>query len=687
MRVPLEWLKEFVEIRVKPERLAHLLTMGGIEVESVESLGRETIMELGITPNRGDCLSIAGVAREVAAVTGARLKPRKFAAPRGEGRMADRVKVSVKSRSRCIRYTARAIEGVKVGPSPSWMAARLAACGIRSINNVVDASNYVMLETGHPLHVFDMARIRGSRIEVSLVESARQFTTLDGVVRTLEKGDLAICDGEGPVAVAGIMGGGDSEVSQSTTSVLLESACFEGKGIRRTSRRLGLASESSRRFERGVDPNSVLAALNRLTELIVDTAEGTPAADCVDIYPAKIAPARLALTEDAVERMLGENIPAASIAKILTRLGLDAKRGAKGRISVSVPTFRPDISRPVDLIEEVARIYGYDRLEGKTPLVCMSPIVRPRFMDQEQAICEALAGAGMSEVVLYGFVDDRAQAPFAGLGPAAVKIANPLSQDQGVMCTSLLPGLMDAARLNVNRQRTDLKLFAFQHIYHRPAGAGPSDEPRSVAGLLLGRRDPSSWERSREQLDFYDAKGVVDAVLDSLGLVQISVYQRGEPPAFLHPGRFAHVLCGNTRVGVVGQLHPDVAVKWGLEHEVFVFELHFDLIAEKAQAVVPRFSELSRFPFVQRDIAIVVDERIPLVEVEKTIQESGVELLDGVNIFDIYRGKGLAEGRKSIAISLRFSREDRTLTDDEVVAAQQKIVSELSRTLKAELRE
>lgn len=295
MRVPLEWLKEFVEIRVKPERLAHLLTMGGIEVESIECLGRETVFELGITPNRGDCLSMIGIAREVAAVTGSKLKLPARKGPRGEGKIASRVKVSIKNKAHCPRYTARLIEGVSIGPSPAWMAARLAACGIRSINNVVDATNYVMLEMGHPLHAFDFNRIRGGRIEVKLAEEGAQFATLDGMMRRLEKDDLMICDADGPVAIAGIMGGSHSEVSQSTTSVLLESACFTGTGIRHTSRRLALSSESSRRFERGVDPNNVHAALNRVTELIIESAGGTPSADWADVYPAKIAPKRISL--------------------------------------------------------------------------------------------------------------------------------------------------------------------------------------------------------------------------------------------------------------------------------------------------------------------------------------------------------------------------------------------------------
>lgn len=687
MKLPLSWLKDFVDIKVPPEKLASMLTMSGIEVEAMERSANDTIFELGITPNRGDCLSVIGIAREIAAITNARLKSPKVNSPRGEGKISGQVKVSVKTGARCLRYSARIINGVSIKPSPKWMVDRLSACGIRSINNVVDATNYVMLETGHPLHAFDLSRIRDNRIEVRLAGKAGNFTTLDGVARELSKDDLMICDGQGPVAIAGVMGGSNSEVSPATTSVLLESACFEGAGVRRTSRRLGLASESSRRFERGVDPNNVVSVLHRLTALIVETSGGTPTADWADVYASKVAPKRILITEQEVKRILGEDIKASVIAKLLARIGLSIGKIAGGKISVSVPTFRPDLTRPIDLIEEVARIYGYDRLKGNMPCVRMAPIVRPRFVDDEHKVRAALIGAGVSEVVLYGFVKEDSLAPFAGNGSMPIKITNPISQDQGVMCTTLLPGILDVARLNIARQRTDLKLFSLQHVYHRPAGVGSADEPLALAGLLSGLRNPSAWEDSREKIGFYDAKGIIESVLDSLGLLDTTIFQRGEEPSFLHPGRFAYVLCSNVRVGFVGQLHPDVASKWGIDQEIFIFELDFDLIAGKAHAIFPRFRELSRFPFVQRDIAIVVEERIPLVEIEKTIQESGVTLLDSVNLFDVYRGKGLKPGHKSIALSLCFSRNDRTLTDDEVVAAQKQIVKELSKKLSAELRE
>ncbi len=686
MRVPLEWLKEFVKVRSKPEDLASRLTMSGLEVESIERLGKDAILDVAVTPNRADCLSIVGMAREVAAVTGLKFEAPSFKAPGGKGKISSRARVSVKSPSLCPRYCARVIEGVKVGPSPAWLAGRLAACGVRSVNNVVDATNYVMLETGQPLHAFDLSSIRGGRIVVRAAGEAARFTTLDGIDRMLEAEDLLICDGEGPVALAGVMGGQNSEVRDSTTSLLLESACFAPRGIRRTSRRLGLSSESSRRFERGVDPAGTLQALQKLAALIVKTAGGVPTADWIDAYPKRIGPRSLVLSESEVKRILGVTVKAPQVVGILSALGFSAARAAGGRIRIKVPTFRPDIERPIDVIEEVARLYGYDRIPETMPLVRVAPLSRPRFHREVELLRERLADAGLSEALLYGFTSEEKTAPFAELCSQPVKITNPLSSEHGVMCTTLLPGLLDAMKLNASRQRPGARLFALQKVFYRPMAMGPSDEPRRVAGVLSGERFPGAWERAKEQLDFYDAKGVVESALSCMGLSGQAIFQRGEAYRFLHPGSFAYVIVGGKRVGFVGQLHPEVAARWELKEKVFAFELSFEAMAEVAAAHSPRFTELSRFPFVERDLALVVEERVPAVEIERTIEGCAVDLIEGVRIFDVYRGTGLPAGHKSLGVSLRFSGGDRTLTDDEVEAAQVKILAALKMKLGAEQR-
>ncbi len=687
MRVPFSWLKEYVDVKLRPERVAARLTMSGLEVEAVEYLGRDAVFELGVTPNRSDCLSVVGVARETAAVTGSRFKGLKAKAPRGRGGIAKKLKVSVSNRKRCPRYSARAIEGVRIGPSPSWMAAKLAASGIRSINNIVDATNYVMLETGQPLHAFDMSQVRGARIIVKLARDGEEFTTLDGVRRKLSSDDLLICDADGPIALAGVMGGENSEVNDGTTSVILESAYFEPTGVRRTSKRLGLASESSRRFERGVDPCGVTDALARLTGLILETAGGEASADWIDVYPRKIEPLRVSVTVEEANRVLGTGLTAQQIVRHLKALGFGVTKPKGKSVSVRVPTFRPDITRPIDIIEEVARIHGYDKIAETMPDVGMEPIARPRFSEQEERVREALIDSGLSEAVIYGFISPDSLKVFGELGPAPVMVENPISQDQGVMCTTLLPGLMDALRLNMNRQRTDVRLFALQSVFHRPGAVGPSDEPLTLAGVMTGRRWPRSWDRSKEDLDFYDAKGVVENVLDFLGLSDQAIYQRGQAPSFLHPGKFAYVIYEGKRVGFVGELHPDAVARWGMGQDVFVFELHFELLAELSQSRERRYMEYSQFPFSTRDISIVIKDNIPLVEVEKVISDGASEILDDVVVFDVYQGKGIPGGHRSLGIALRFSREDRTLTDEEVTRAQQEILGRLSNRLGAELRE
>lgn len=686
MRVPYEWLNDFVDVRMKPEKLAGLLTMSGLEVESIERIGREAIFEINLTPNRADCLSIAGVAREVHAVSGAKLKSRKINHLKGAGTMADFVTVQVKDAKRCPRYSARVVRGVKIGPSPAWIVKRLAASGVRSINNVVDATNYVMFEMGQPLHAFDLTKIRDGKIIVRESMHKSSFVTLDGIEQNLISDDLLISDGKGPVALAGVMGGENSGVTDSTADLLLESAYFEPTGVRRTSKRLGLSSESSRRFERGIDPNGTLTALDRVTDIIIETAGGTPTSDFVDIYPKKISPRRIRLDEEDVFRLIGMHIKSAGMARILKALGFNSVKSAGGSIEALVPTFRPDIERPVDLIEEVARIKGYDKIPSTMPMIRMSPLVRPKFEKEETIVRDAMTMSGMSEAVLYGFTSAESLEPFAEMSAASVSVTNPLSLEQAVMRTALLPGLLDALKLNMNRQVKDCRLFALQRVFHRPMDIGPSEEPRHVAGIMAGRRYPDGWECSAEMLDFYDAKAVVESIISSLNIKMAAIFQRGEPNGFLHPGSFAYVIIAGKRMGFVGELHPDVAARRGIKESVFVFELDFEGLAELSKAEVSRFVEPSRFPFVERDISIIVEDRIPAVEVEKAIEDCGVALVSGVRIFDIYRGQGISAGKKSMALTVRFLRNNRTLTDLEVEAAYEKIVGMLKTKLGAELR-
>ncbi|MBT3181560.1 MAG: phenylalanine--tRNA ligase subunit beta [Deltaproteobacteria bacterium] len=686
MRVALEWIKEFVPIRQKAEKLADIMTMSGLEVEEMECVGDDIIFELGVTANRADCLSVKGVARDISALTNVSMKIKKSSTPKGKGKMDGFVKISVKHKSRCPRYAARVIDGIKIGPSPSWIVRRLADCGIRSINNVVDATNYVMLETGQPLHAFDTKFLKGDRVVVRKAADDGEFTTLDSVTRKLISEDLLICDNVGPVAMAGIMGGENSEVRDSTTRILLESAYFEPGGVRRTSKRLGLSSESSRRFERGVDPNGVVDALHRLTEVILSTAGGTPTADWVDIYPKKVNEKIITISAEETNRILGTNLKLEEISGIMKRLGFKVAKSQSRKLSVTVPTVRVDIVREIDLIEEVARIHGYGKIAETMPFVRVSSITKPRFSDQEDAVRESLVGSGLSEIALYGFTSEKNLEPFAEVGGTPIIVTNPLSSDQAVMRTMLIPGLLDVYQLNANRQSPDCRLFSIQSVFNRPRPIGPLIESKCVAGVMAGKKNPERWERASEEVDFYDIKGVVENIILSLNLRDEVIYQRGEAFRFLHPGRFAHVLCQGKRVGFIGQLHPDITAQWDIDNDVHVFELSFDDLAEVSMGELPRFTELSKFPYVDRDIALLLPDKVPAVEIERVIQDSREELVTDVKIFDVYKGKGVSSGQKSLAITIRFARNDRTLTDDEVNRAQQNLVDMLKTRLGAALR-
>lgn len=674
-----------MDIRIQPPELADLLTMGGLEVESVEKAGNDAIFELGVTPNRADCLSVIGVAREIAALTGKQLHIPKAKPLKGRGRMADFIRVAVKAAKGCPRYSARVVDCIRIGPSPSWMVERLAACDIRSINNVVDATNYVMLKTGQPFHAFDHRLLRGGKIIVSNAKKPFEFTTLDEEKRSVMTQDLLICDGLGAIALAGIMGGKNSEVTDATRTIVLESAYFEPIGIRRTGKRLGLMSESSRRFERGVDPNGTVNALNYLAGLICEIAGGTPTTDSIDVKSHVFPPLKIRLEAAEVKRILGIDIPLREMTSIVSRLGMTVVSQSGGAITLKVPTYRPDITRPIDVIEEVARIYGYHRIQETMPRAVIRPIVKPRFTSGEQRVRNALIGCGFSEAVMMGFGSRGDHESFSYLAPAPIEISNPISKEEDIMRTTLIPGLLKVFAVNVSRQRYDVRLFTLGHVFHRFA-AGNTEEPLYLAGLLAGKRNIRSWDGSREMTDFYDAKGAVEAILRSMNLENQALWQKADGHPFLHPGRAAHILVDNKRIGFVGQIHPNFEKCSEIDSACFVFEMDFGALAQLSLALRPQFSELSRFPFVERDLAVIVDEAITSAEILRVIQNSGVSLVSDVQIFDVYRGKGIGSGKKSMAYRIRYASSERTLTDDEVNAAHESIVKTLEKTLGAVLR-
>jgi phenylalanyl-tRNA synthetase beta chain len=628
----------------------------------------DEVIELEITPNRPDCLGLYGIARELHAATTAPLADDpcdEDAQPAGDDSAEDHASVEIADPDVCLRFTARVFEDVEVRASPLWLKQRLTAAGQRPITNVVDITNYVMLLTGQPVHAFDLDEVRGRRIVVRRAKPGETMTTLDGVERSLDPDMAMVCDAEGPSGIGGIMGGEISEVSDTTTRVLMEMATWVGPNILETSKRLGLRSEASARFEKQLHPDQAIAAQRLAARLMVDLCGARLVPGTIDVYPQPLPELRVPLRTARVHRLLGEQIPAQEAAAILGRLAFDVPSPAD-EMDVGVPGFRQaDVQREADLIEEVARIYGLDKLPTTLP-------ARERAVGRlthEQRLRrraeDALRDRGLFEVVAWSFTAPETIERLRLGDVPLLRLSNPLSEDQSVMRPLLLPGLLDAARRNAAYDRPDASYFESAHVYRV---SGPLDAPEGSPG----GRIPAAERHHTAALvpgDFFAAKGVLEALLETLR-VHFEI-EPGERP-FLHPGRAASVLAGDERkIGWIGELHPLVARAWDLPGGS-AFELDLDTVAEIAGARAG-YRPVSTFPAVVQDIAVVVDEDVPAADVESAVGGAGGELLERLRLFDVYRGEQVGEGRKSIALRLEFRAPDRTLTDDEVSALRAEI--------------
>jgi phenylalanyl-tRNA synthetase beta chain len=646
----------------------------------------DEVLDLAIAPNRPDCLSVYGIARELHALTSAPLAPDPTDEDVEASGAGELPQVDIDP-DICLRFTVRVFEDVKIGPSPLWLKARLMAAGQRPISNVVDITNYVMLLTGQPLHAFDLDKVRGGRLVVHRAEEGQKMRTLDGVERMLDSSMALISDAEGPTSVAGTMGGEVSEVSDSTTRVAMEAATWVGTSIMRTQAKLGLRTEASARFEKQLHPELAIAAQRLAARLMVELTGARMVPGTVDEYPRPAEPRAVTLRTARVERLLGMAVPDDEIRAILGRLGFQVADAGPGVLGVVVPYWRDgDVQREADLIEEVARIHGLDKLPITLPsrrraVGNLTPAQRVR-----RRIEDALRDRGLSEVVAYSFTAPESLEQLRLGDVPLLRLANPLSEDQSVMRPLLLPGLLDAARHNAAHGRPKLGLFESAHVYRlsdpldeapegSPRGAQPAYERHHI-GAVLTQAAPGTWRSEPKPADFYAAKALVEAMLATVGLG--CWVEPGERP-FLHPGRTATLLAADERkLGWVGELHPSVARAWDLDGAVAAFELDADLIAELAPGPMP-YRDVTSFPAVIQDIAVVLDEDVPAAEVERLVRDAAGELLDRVELFDVYRGEQVEPGRKSLALRLEFRSPERTLTDEDVAAARVAIEAELEK--------
>ncbi|KKM10212.1 phenylalanyl-tRNA synthetase subunit beta [Clostridiales bacterium PH28_bin88] len=660
----------------------------GAKVDQIFGIA-DQVLELDLTPNRADCLAMVNVAREVAAVTGGHLHLPEISLKPEARNAADMTSVDIEATDLCGRYVAKIIENVKIGPSPQWMQKRLLAAGVRPINNIVDITNYVMLEMGQPLHAFDYHTLEGRRIIVRRGRPGESIVSLDKVTRQLDPEMLVIADAVRPVAIAGVMGGLDTEITASTTTVLLESAHFDGASIRRTSRQLGLRSEASMRFEKGVDINGTVAAADRAAQLMADWAGGRVAAGEVDAYVRPWTPPVITLRMRRVNEILGTALTMEQILEVLRRLHLEVRVKEEHSLEVTVPSYRGDLTTEIDLIEEVARIHGYHLIPTTLPGGATGRSKKTAAQRLEEICREVLAYAGLNEVITYSFVNpavfDRLTLPSGHPWRDTVAIKNPLSEDQSVMRTTLLPGLLEVAARNVNRRATSLALFELGRIFlPREGGEGGLPRERLVAaGLATGWVD-RGWQQKPLLMDYYYLKGIVEELFARLGLQGYRFMPVGDFPG-LHPGRTAEIQVDGENLGFIGELHPEVQENYDLPERTCVFQLDFETMQSLLKGL-KQYVPLPKFPAVTRDMAIVVSVEVPAAEIGQTIQATGGELLRHYRLFDVYQGAQISAGKKSLAYTMVYQSAERTLTDEDVHVVHRRILQVLADRYGAELR-
>jgi phenylalanyl-tRNA synthetase beta chain len=652
----------------------------------------DVVLEVNVTPNRPDALSHVGIAREVAAATGRKVTVPAAGLAQRLPAAAASLKVRVEAPDRCFRYAARIVDGVRIGPSPGWLQRRLEACGVRAIANVVDATNFVLLEHGHPLHAFDLEKVAGGEIVVRMARPGEKLVTLDGVERKLSPDDLVIADRDRPSALAGVMGGGDSEISPGTTRVLLESAWFEPTGVRRTARRHGLHTEASHRFERGVDPAGVSAALDRCAAMIAALAGGTVRKGVVDASPRRHRRVDVALRWARPREILGMPVSRAEARRTLAALGFEERKSTPRGAVFGVPSWRLDVSREEDLVEEIVRLKGYDTIPETLPAVASDTPAVPRDAQVAERARQALLAAGFSEAVNYSFVAPAELEALAAGGEArrGIALKNPISAELAVMRTSLVPSLLRNAAHNLRQRVEDVRLFELASTYHpRPPGLAsdcPAVEDPRLAGVALGRRHPVGWGVGKDPLDFHDLKATLERLAAALGIDGIRWTLGGE--RWLHPRAAATLDApgpeGARRIlGAAGEVHPRVARAFDLPRGVLAFDLAFAEVLRLAR-LVPGHADVPRFPAVLRDLAVVVAEDVEASRVLALVREE--PLAEDVTLFDVYRGAPIPEGRKNLAMAIRYRAGDRTLTDAEADAAHGRIVERLRGALGAALR-
>jgi phenylalanyl-tRNA synthetase beta chain len=653
----------------------------GADAISLLNLDDE-ILELDLTPNRADSLSMLGVAYETAAILDRDVRLPEMENTESSEKAEDVVSVRIEAPEDNPLYTAKVIKNVKIGPSPLWMQTRLMAAGIRPHNNVVDITNYILLEYGQPLHAFDFDRFGSDEVVVRKAHEGEKIVTLDDTERTLASDQLVITNGKEPVALAGVMGGADSEVNEDTTTILLESAYFSGQSIRNTSKYHGLRSEASQRYEKGVDPARVRPAAERAAQLMAKYAGGEVLQGMVEANHLKMEPAVVSITLEKINRVLGTDITAEEVKHIFARLQFDVQ--VEGDLfTVTVPTRRGDISIEEDLIEEVARLYGYDRLPKTLPRGAAAPGGLTKVQQKRRMARNFLEGAGLCQAITYSLTSGEKSVMFSIEQRDPVKLAMPMSEERSRLRLSLVPQLLESLSYNVARKNESVALYEIGSVFLNEGEGRQPEEREHIAGAMAGLWVDHPWQGDVKPVDFYVAKGILDGLFEKLGLDHEIEWKAAQIEG-MHPGRTAKIFLAGEEIGFAGQLHPQLQKEFDLKHAI-VFELKAGPLFDYEKPEL-RYVPIPRFPSISRDIAIVVDKGAEAGTLESVIRDAGGKWLKDVHVFDLYEGEHMPEGKKSIAFSLLYSDPERTLTDEEVASAHDKVIEALKEKAGAQLR-
>jgi len=685
MRVSFDWLKDLIESKIEVTKARDFLTMAGLEIASSADIEGDHVMEIEVTPNRPDCLSVLGIARELSAASGVSVKlpesVRKNYMKKGGARGGARIEILDKNA--CTRYVGCIMKNVKVTPSPKWLSQRLGAMGVRSVNNIVDITNYVLFELGQPLHAFDLDKLEGKRIIVRRAKKGESIVTIDGVSRVLDPNILVIADAVRPVAIAGIMGGKDTEITDSTKNILIESACFDPVVIRKACRQLGLASESSYRFERGVDQAMIFASSARAQELIKETAGGRLAGKVSDAGSGIEKEKEITLSLDEVSRILGVDVAHEKIKDILKKLNLNPVK-KKNKIIVTVPSYRTDLGKDIDLIEEIARLYGYDKIPSRLPDFTphKTYALEKKTVSLENEIRKVLCGMGLNEIMTYSLTSRNAIEHLGISLENLVSLKNPMSSQQEIMRPNLLSEMLEVLNWNLNRKNSLLQLFEINKVYIMNKLTGQAEETVHLSISICGSK-PGNWKEKPRELDLFDLKGIIEILLDYIGVADYKI-EKTEHPS-LKENMAISVNVNAKTCGIFGEVKEDVARKFDIKRKVYLAEFSLDSLFSCAN-LKKTFKALPKYPSIKRDIAILLDDTINASGIYDVIKEEARGLVRSVDVFDLYKGQQIQEGKKSLAYTIEYRSDERTLNDKEVNEIHKKVQDALTKRLGAQIR-